>query len=125
MLIGEPASPPSDNSIVNLVSLFKNIYSTIMLGFIFGVLFYALPAFALGLIYATLELKKTWKSYILVTLFSPFFLLIFNYSLRHYFPPDFDIPFFIKTDKIGLIYLMCPLSSFSSIIAAWLSFPKA
>lgn len=104
--------------------LFDYIFGSIIFGFFGGILHYSAPAFLLGLIYATLKLKKNLKSYIFIILFSPSFLLVFDYLLDYIFTTKRDIPFSAKVEKTSLILIMCPLSSLASFIAASLSLTK-
>lgn len=108
-----------------LSTVIKAITDTILLGFFGGLIFYITPAFILGLIYANLELKKNWKSYLFVAAFSPIFLLIQEIIFEYTLPKSTNIPGTTRSSVHEIIMTIGPMSSFSSIIAAWLSFPKA
>lgn len=113
--------PPDFSKIIQApLHFIRSFFEVIILGFFGGLLFYITPAFILGLIYATMKLTISWKSYIFVILFSPAFIFISNELLMK----NTVIPGWIKVDQLALIALICPLSSAASFIAAWLSFPK-
>lgn len=114
----------NENNIRSFWILFEYVYLSIIFGFFGGMTFYSTPAFILGIIYASLGLKKNLISYIFIIFFSPIFLITFDYILDYMFTTEREIPFSLKVEKTSLFYIACPLSSLSSIIAAWISFPK-
>lgn len=94
-------------------------------GFLGGVIFYGIPAFFLGLIYASMRLKRGWRSYIFVVLFSPFFVFLMNLLAKYYFSGMRNIFFYTADDDISsFLKMIVPLTSLASLIAAWLAFPK-
>lgn len=124
LFLGVTVLPDVLEKIDVLSSFIKAIIDTILLGFFGGLIFYATPAFILGLIYAKLELKKNWKSYLFVATFSPTLLLIQEIILEYILPNNINIPGTKRSEIYEIIMTTGPMSSLASIIAAWISFQK-
>jgi len=124
LFLGITALPEVVKKIDAPAFLIKAITDTILLGFFGGLLLYITPAFILGTIYAQLNLKKNWKSYLFVATFSPIFLLVQELIFKYILPTNTNIPGTTRSEIYDTIMIIGPMSSFSSIIAAWLSFPK-
>lgn len=96
----------------------------IVFGFLFGLLYYITPAFILGLIYSSLRLKNNWKSIAFATIFSPFFLIFLNCTMKLLLKYDVTVPGLMHVEASQFIFVICPITAIATLISAWISFPE-
>lgn len=102
----------------------KNLYAyfyaqgVMLYGFVGGMILYGFPAFVLGLIYASLRMKKGWVSYVIVSIFSPLLVALFNGL------PEYLIFARTTIDEKLFFTIICPAISVVSVVAAHISFRK-
>ena len=112
------------NESPTLKKILENSYDSLILGFIGGVYFYAIPSFILGSVCASLKLKRELKSYFFVTLLSFAIFAAYEYSINIISNNNADIIEKINIDGIATIIIIFILYIASSIIAAWLCLPE-